>query len=52
MNYGAYPIVKCIQVEAAQEYSSLINLVEHAPAFFARTVKHDDDRCATLDRRD
>jgi hypothetical protein len=49
VNYRAHPIVECIQVEAAQEYAGLINLVEHAPTFFARTVENDDDCRSRID---
>src|SRR6266498_607479 len=41
VRYCAYPIIKCIQVEAAQEYSSLTDLVEHAPTFFPRTMENN-----------
>jgi hypothetical protein len=41
MYYRAQPIIECIQVKAAQEYSGLTNLVEHAPTFFARCVKRN-----------
>jgi len=39
--YRAQPIIKCIQVKAAQEYSSLTDLVEQAPTFFAGTVENN-----------
>src|SRR6185295_18276363 len=45
------PIIKCIQVEAAQEYSSLTNLVEHAPALFARRMQHYYNRCPAPNAR-
>jgi hypothetical protein len=38
VDYRAHPIIERMQVEAAQDYSGLIDLVEHAPIFFARTV--------------
>ena len=41
MNYAANPLVKRVQVESAQEYSSRVNFVEYAPTFLTRTVKHD-----------
>jgi len=52
VNYCAYPIVECIQVEAAQEYASRTDLVEHAPAFFPRRVQCHDDRSPSLNSRD
>src|ERR1043166_40536 len=41
-----YPIVERIQVKATQKYSRLVNLVEHAPTFFARRVEHNNHRHA------
>jgi hypothetical protein len=49
MHERANPIVKRIQVETAQEYSSGIDFVEYAPAFFPRRMKHNDDRFSGYD---
>jgi hypothetical protein len=48
VNERADPIIKRIQVETAQEYSSRVNFVEHSPAFFAWRVKHNHDWIAGL----
>src|SRR5712691_4898881 len=51
VDYRAYPIVERIQVEAAQEYSSRIDFVEHTPAFLARSVKHNQNRSSSMNSR-
>src|SRR5260370_34913009 len=51
VHQGANPIIECVQVEAAQEYSSLIKLVEHTPTFFARRMQHDHNRCPAPNSR-
>src|SRR6266850_187254 len=48
VNDRAHPIVECIQIETAQEYAGSTNLVEYAPAFFARSMEYQDDRCPLL----
>src|SRR6185312_13456005 len=44
MHKRANPIIKGIQVETAQEYSSRIDFVEYSPALLTRSVQHNYDR--------
>jgi hypothetical protein len=48
---GAYPIIEGIEVEAAQEYSSMIDLVEYAPTLLPRSVQDKNYWCPTHHRR-
>ena len=51
MGHGVRPIVKRIQVKTAQEYPSRVDLVEDAPALFARGVEHDHNWLSGADSR-
>jgi hypothetical protein len=49
MDQRPQPIVKGIQVEAAQEYSRRADVAENAPGLFTRTVKNNKNGCSSLD---
>ena len=46
VNYGPNPLIKRVQVETAQEYSSRVDFVEYAPTLLTRRVQYDQNWCA------
>ena len=43
---GPHPIVKGVQINAAQAYTRRVDFVQQAPTFFAWAVQHQNDRRA------